>query len=166
MVCAMCGHEMSCKVGQYHYRESGLDDVSLDNVKICMCDNCNEEFVCIPSMPQLNTVIGGELIKKASRLNGKEIRFLRKNMGLKAVELQEYLGVDNATISRWEHGSQKITPPHDRLLRMVYATFKGIPQETITSMLKEVFKRIRRDEVASTLHIDMSRIVNTCLLPS
>ena len=101
-------------------------------------------------------------------MNGKEIRFLRRNMGLKAVELQEYLGVDNATISRWEHGSQNITPPHDRLLRMFYATFKGLPQDIVTSMLKDVFRRIQRDEVSSPLHIDidLTRIVNTCLLPA
>ena len=168
MVCVICGQEMSCKVGEYHYKECGLHDVYLLNVRICTCDNCHEEVVCRPAMPQLHTIIGEELLKKDSRLNGKEIRFLRRNMGLKAVELQEYLGVDNATISRWEHGSQNITPPHDRLLRMFYATFKGLPQDIVTSMLKDVFRRIQRDEVSSPLHIDidLTRIVNTCLLPA
>lgn len=166
MVCVMCGHEMSCKVGIYHYKECGLDDVYLVNVRICTCANCDEELVCIPAMPQLHTGIGEELLKKDSRLNGKEIRFLRKNMGLKAVELQEYLGVDNATISRWEHGNQKITPPHDRLLRMVYATLKEISQDKVASILKDVFKQIQRDAVASALHIDMNRFANICLLPA
>jgi DNA-binding transcriptional regulator YiaG len=120
---------------------------------------------CIPAVPELNRLIGESLLQKDSALNGKEIRFLRKNVGLKAVELQNYIGVDNATISRWERGIQKISLSNDRLLRVVYAHIKGLPNDKITSMVKDRFAQIKRNEVTTPLYqIDLNVFSNNWLL--
>ncbi len=137
----------------------------MENVEVCRCDSCNEKIACIPTLPKLNNVIGEGLLRKKSMLNGKEIRFLRKNMGLKGVELQKYLGVDNATISRWEQAKPKISPGHDRLLRVVYAHFKGVPHKAITSLVKDLFAQIRPKKPATKPYkIDFSKWSNGCLL--
>lgn len=94
-------------------------------------------------MPQLNSLIGLNLIKKKSLLSGKEINFLRKNMGLTATKLSLYIGVDNATISRWENGTQNISKPHDYLLRLVYSSIKSIPAEKIKHLIEKDFKEIK-----------------------
>jgi putative zinc finger/helix-turn-helix YgiT family protein len=164
MNCFICGQEMTCSTETYHYKECGLDNVYLENVEVCRCKECNESTACIPAVPQLNNLIGETLLQKEFTLNGKEIRYLRKNMGLKAVELKKVLGVDNATISRWETGKQRISSAHDRLLRMVYANFKGIAQEDITAMVKDKFSRIELSEVFSNLYqIDLSKLSDSCL---
>ncbi len=150
---------MSCSNERHHYKECGLDTVYLENVEVCQCQRCNEQVVRIPEIPRLNLVIGESLLQKNSILDGKEIRFLRKNMGLKAIDLQNILGVNNATISRWERGKQKISPSHDRLLRVVYAHIKGVARNKITSMIKDKFARIQINESASPLyHVDLNRI--------
>ena len=44
------------------------------------------------------------LLKQENQLSGREIRFLRKHMGMKAKDFAERLGVKNVTVSRWEQG--------------------------------------------------------------
>jgi putative transcriptional regulator len=141
MRCYNCGKDMSVKRGKHHYIESGLDNVYLLNIDFLECD-CGEKMVCIPFVPELNKLIGKNIIKKQSPLNGKEIRFLRKNMGLKAQVLKEMLGVDNATISRWEKGTQKMSPSNDRLLRIIYANMMNVPKENIAQLITDGFRGI------------------------
>jgi len=152
MKCPVCNSEAVCTQGTYHYKESGLDNVYLEGVDVCKC-SCGEVIVSIPAMPQLHSVISLAIIEKKSLLIGQEIRFLRKNMGLTATRLSKFIGVDNATISRWENGSQTITKPHDHLIRLVYSNIKGIPKDRIKHLIKENFEEIepKQKEVLKTI---------------
>ncbi len=141
MICPNCNSETVCTKDKHHYTECGLDYVFLESIDVCKC-SCGEKFVIIPAMPQLHSLIGLTLIKKKALLNGQEIRFLRKNMGLTAIKLSKIIGVENATISRWENGKQTITKPHDRLLKLVYSNIKGIPTDKIKHLIEEDFKEI------------------------
>jgi len=141
MKCPICNSETIFARGTHHYTESGLDYIILEGVNIYEC-SCGEKIVSIPAIPQLHSVIGLGLIKKKSLLNGKEIRFLRKNMGLTATKLSKIIGVDNATTSRWENGNQTITKPHDHLIRLVYSNIKGISTDEIKHLIEEDFKEI------------------------
>ncbi|MFP4381979.1 MAG: type II TA system antitoxin MqsA family protein, partial [Candidatus Sumerlaeia bacterium] len=108
MRCLLCKKgDLISNREEYHYTESGLDNIYLENIEVSRCSACHEEIVSIPAMPELNSLIGLILIKKKSPLNGKEIRYLRKNIGLKANEVAELMGVDTSTFSRWESGKQK-----------------------------------------------------------
>ena len=142
MKCLKCNSDMNCKESTHHYTESGLDYVYLKGIEIYTCD-CGERIISIPSTPELHTLIAQFLLKKKALLNGKEIRFLRKNMGLTAKKLAGYIGVDNASISRWENDKSAITKPHDLLLRVVYASVKGIPSEEIKNIIEDDFKKIQ-----------------------
>ncbi|MCP4111663.1 MAG: YgiT-type zinc finger protein [Desulfobacteraceae bacterium] len=81
MNCPICNSEMVCKRTTHHYTESGLDNVFLDGVEVCQC-SCSEKIVSIPAIPELHSKIGLDMIRKEALLNDREIRFLRKNMGL------------------------------------------------------------------------------------
>ena len=142
MKCPICNSEMTCRTNTYHYRESGLDNIYLLGVEIYDC-NCGEEFVSIPTIPELHTLIGLNLVKKNALLNGKEIKFLRKNMGMTAKKLSEYAGFNNATISRWENGTQTITKPHDLYLRLLYLNNKGIHTDTIRHLIEDSFPKVK-----------------------
>jgi len=141
VICPNCNSETVCIKDKHHYTECGLNYVFLEGVDVCEC-TCGEKFVIIPAMPQLNSLIGFSLIKKKALLNGQEIRFLRKNMGLTATKLSKIIGVDNATVSRWENGNQTITKPHDRLVKLVYSNIKGVPTDKIKHLIEEDFKEI------------------------
>jgi putative zinc finger/helix-turn-helix YgiT family protein len=142
MNCPVCNSKAVCTKEIYHYTECGLNNVLLEGVDVCNC-SCGEEFVSIPAMPELHSLIGTNLIKKKALLDSQEIRFLRKNVGLTAKKLSLYLGVDNATISRWENGKQEITKSHDHLVRLVYSTIKGIPADEIKHLIEEEFEEIK-----------------------
>jgi len=167
MKCTVCGQDMTCNRGEYHYKECGLDNVYLVNIKICSCVSCKEKVICIPQMPVLHTAVAKILLEKTSRLNGNEIRFLRKNIGLKSVELSKYLGVNISSLSRWEHGEQKISLPHDLLLRVVYANIKGLPIEETKQMIENRFGQITPQTVApSPVHLDINNFLDTCSPPA
>jgi putative zinc finger/helix-turn-helix YgiT family protein len=140
---------MKCKESTHHYKESGLDYVYLKGIEIFYCD-CGEKIVSIPAVTELHSTIGRFLLKKKSLLNGKEIKFLRKNMGLTAKKLADCLGVNNASISRWENNKIIITKPHDLLLRVVYASIKGIPNDEIKNIIEVDFKKIQPKQKKTT----------------
>jgi putative zinc finger/helix-turn-helix YgiT family protein len=146
MKCPNCKSKMMCRAGDYHYTESGLNNIYLSGIEIYHCP-CGEEIINLPAVTQLHALIAFKLIKQRHPLNGKEIRFLRKNIGLTAKKLGEYIGIDNATISRWEKDAQPISSPHDRLLRLLYLNMKGIPQEEINTVIREDFAAISCEQV-------------------
>ncbi len=149
MRCPSCrNNELEERVGPYTYKESGLDNVVLEKISIYTCP-CGEEMVAIPNMTKLHTAIGKELIRKESPLSGQEIRFLRKNMGFSAVKLAETMGVDNASVSRWENGARKMSTTNDRMVRMLYCTMKGLGSR---ELVEEVFPDISKEEIAILHH--------------
>jgi transcriptional regulator with XRE-family HTH domain len=53
-------------------------------------------------------------------LEPQEVRFLRKEIGMKSKALAEALSMKPETYSRWENGKQEIAACHDKTLRMIY----------------------------------------------
>ena len=143
MKCAICGGELSCRKGAYHYSECGLESVYLEGIEVCKCRGCGEKFASIPNVPDLHSRIGQDLLRKKSLLNGAEIRFLRKNLGLSAKKFSKYLSVNNATLSRWENDKQELSVAHDRLIRLVYASIKGLSAGHTRHLIEEAFLTIR-----------------------
>lgn len=128
---------MTCRLGEHHYLESGLDNVYLVDVELWECP-CGENAVGIPAVPELQRVIGEVLLRKKTLLTGKEIRFLRKNIGIPSKKFAETLGVDQATVSRWENEKRLPDKPTDRLIRLVYAYEKGIPPKALLQDFPEI----------------------------
>jgi len=169
MKCPGCQEEMSCQIGEYHYTESGLDNVYLEGVEICSCASCGETMTIIPAITGLHSKIGQMLLRKKSLLNGNEIKYLRKNMGLSATRLAVILDVDNATISRWERApDRKIDKGYDRLLRLVYAAIKGFSAEDNRQIVEGDFPEIAPeivDEPPLMIPVETSQVENECRIP-
>ncbi|MDA8215221.1 MAG: helix-turn-helix domain-containing protein [Nitrospiraceae bacterium] len=119
MKCHICGEIMQKTKGSYVYRESGLDNVVLTGITIYKC-SCGEKMPEISNIDGLHRVIANALVKKKTPLSGKEVRFLRKQIGLSAKELAAVLGVNPVTVSRWENEIELIGPANDKLIRMLY----------------------------------------------
>jgi putative zinc finger/helix-turn-helix YgiT family protein len=128
MVCDCCGAECSVVRGDYRFVESGLNNVWLQDIEIVRCEKCNNEDPIIPAVGSLLKVVLLAIAEKPARLEGREIRFLRRQAGFTQQQLSGMLGVDKSTISKWENGEDPIGPTSDRLLRTI-AICQGDPSK-------------------------------------
>lgn len=121
MRCEQCKIPMEILSDQrYQYTESGLDNVYLEGISVYVCPYCETKVAQIPKIEQLHDLIGRALAAKPAPLTGAEVRFLRKNLGISARKWAEMIGVDPATLSRWESGGQKCSASLDLLVRLLY----------------------------------------------
>jgi len=134
MLCHKCKSKMLKTRDTYHYTFSGLNNVYLENVLIYQCE-CGEKSPSIPMIPEIHKEIGFAIIKKHGPLNGDEIKFLRKNLQLKATEFVKYIGIDKATYSRWENKTQMPSRSNDRFIRILNASLKGSAKNEIKNLL-------------------------------
>lgn len=119
MLCANCGSKMKQTKENYRYTESGLDNVVLGSLTVYACA-CGEKMPVISDIEGLHKTIAMAIVKSKTQLNGEQIRFLRKEMGVKAVELAKLLSVNKVSISRWESGSEPIGHANDKLIRLLF----------------------------------------------
>ncbi|HHB75609.1 MAG TPA: helix-turn-helix domain-containing protein [Desulfobulbus sp.] len=153
--CYSCGAKItSIKNQPYPFTESGLN-VVLYGVTQYECPVCKETYAAIPNVSKLHRVIGTHICReRKALLTPEEIKFLRKDLHLKAKDLAMIMGVTPATVSRWENGKKEIGEAHDRLLRslyMMYATeqSKHVICEGVLSLFKGLptkRKRIKQEK--------------------
>jgi transcriptional regulator with XRE-family HTH domain len=103
----------------FHFTESGLDNVYLVGIKYFTCD-CGKVSAEIPALKQLMRLIAKGIVFSQDSLGGNEVRFLRKRMGTKSMDMAKRLRIDDSTFSRIENGHQQAGPQIDLLMRMVY----------------------------------------------
>ncbi len=122
--CYACGAKLQViKDKPYHYTECGLE-VLLYGVIQYACPECEETFTSIPNMQKLHRVIGAHICEqRKALLQPLEVKFLRKDLHLKAKDLAKALGVTPQTVSRWENGREQIGEAYDRLLRSIYMMY-------------------------------------------
>jgi|GEM_PF-1380580 len=135
--CPECGMTIRKGIGNYRYKESGLDNVWLENLPVYQC-SCKVVSASIFQLRRLHELIGRRLVEKPALLNGKEIRFLRKSIYLSSKAFSKRLGVGKTTLSKWENGSQQHSASHDRLIRETYMILKGFSREDSASVLERL----------------------------
>jgi putative zinc finger/helix-turn-helix YgiT family protein len=141
--CYVCGHTLeTVKDKPYEYTECGLDVILL-GITQYVCNSCGEEYAALPHPEKLHKAIGLYVCKKKKALLlPEEIKFLRKELNLKAKDLASSLGVDDSTVSRWENGKKQIGEGSDRLLRALYLGCVADPceEKDRCSNILDVFK--------------------------
>ncbi len=103
-----------------HYPDCGLDDVYLLNGY--EIENTSYGMgVTVQDVDGLRKAIARDLATRKKVLNGKEVRFLRKQMDLTQSELGRLVGLDAQSVARWEKGQRVLKKgPAELLLRVVY----------------------------------------------
>jgi putative transcriptional regulator len=107
----------------YHYTESGLDNVWLDNGVIVENDPDYGEVYAIQDLDGLHRIIGNDLIHLPRSLKGAEFRFLRRELDLSQKALAGLIGSNEQSVAKWEKARDKSIGNRvaDRLLRLLYA---------------------------------------------
>jgi DNA-binding transcriptional regulator YiaG len=109
----------------YQYKESGLDNVYLEN-GYTMHQTPYGEGVSIKNTEGLHKAIGRWLVSVPKPLNGAELRFLRTEMEQTQKHLAGVIGATEQTLRLWEkHRTKTIPGPADRLIRALYAEYIG-----------------------------------------
>ena len=102
----------------YHYRESGLEIVRLENGFV-IHDTEYGKAVAIDDVEGLHRLTGRTLLEK-SKWSSAELKFVRKEMGMSIKMLAELIGTGDQTVSLWERGKH-MPETASRLLRALYS---------------------------------------------
>jgi DNA-binding transcriptional regulator YiaG len=101
----------------YHYTQSGLENVWLEN-GYKEKRTAYGKGVSIEDADGLHRVVALDLTKKMGRITGKELKFLRVTMGMSQAGLGKLLGVGEQSISLWER-TGKVPQTTDTVTRML-----------------------------------------------
>jgi putative zinc finger/helix-turn-helix YgiT family protein len=128
-VCSNCESVAKLKEGIYEFKESGLKHVTLKGINLISCDVCGNVDPIIPNVNDLMAALAWHIATQKYRLDGEEIRFLRKYLKMSAKEFARLIGVDNTTLSKWENDSDGIGQSSERLVRsMALALGEGLKE--------------------------------------
>jgi DNA-binding transcriptional regulator YiaG len=94
------------------------------------------EWVIDIDMNELQSLVFKGLIHKPYPLTGKEMRFMRKFLGLSTTELGETLGVSHATVVKWEKEQTKVAPIQETYIRMFL--FESLKDNELINLYKEI----------------------------
>jgi transcriptional regulator with XRE-family HTH domain len=118
--------------------ESGLDNVMLRGVELLKCEKCGSVTPVLSKINQLMSVIASALVLKPSGLTGREIRFLRKHMGLTGERFGRKLGLTKEHVSRIENEKHPAGQQTDRLVRFVAIAAVPNVREELDGLLERL----------------------------
>jgi transcriptional regulator with XRE-family HTH domain len=114
-----CDHDVvSTVMAQYETRELGIPLLIYKSVHEKICKNCGTVSHFIPFPDRLIAAAAIARAKVPLKLNGNEIRFVRKALNRSAKDLANDLGVSAETFSRWENDKAPISPATEKMLRI------------------------------------------------
>src|SRR5208282_223614 len=117
--CSSCGAEARVVRGDYEFKESGLRDVVLLDIELIKCGKCGNVDPILFQVDDVMSLIAVAILQKPYRLQGEELRFLRKHVDLTQEEFAKLLHVDKTTLSKWENNEDPIGIQSDLWARTV-----------------------------------------------
>ena len=104
-------------MGTYRYTDSGLDNVAIKGVDFPM-DDAGEECIIIRNINGLHKAIAHGIVTRRSSMNGKELQFLRTELGMTQAQLADMLHREALAVSRWERGECPIDGNAEAVVRL------------------------------------------------
>ena len=103
----------------YNYKGCGLEDVFLVS-GYDLEETPYGNGVRVRHIDKLHDAIGLFLVTNRKVLSGKELRFLRNQMGFSQSELARFMGCNAQQVARYEKDQNEVPGPADRLIRLLY----------------------------------------------
>lgn len=133
----------------YHYTESGLDNVWLENGVTVEAHPNYGELVSIVDVKGLHEAIGRWLVSQPRALTGSEFRFLRLELDMSQKTLAAMVGTNEQSVAKWEKARTKAVANRaaERLLRLAYIEYcSGAPEfskviDRLTQLDAEISER-------------------------
>lgn len=102
----------------YRYDECGLDNVILVGLDVCHDDE-GSEVITIKHINVLHAAIVQAIATKPTGLTGREVRFIRTELGMTQAEFASNLGKEAQAVARWEKGKTPVDPTADTVIRVM-----------------------------------------------
>jgi transcriptional regulator with XRE-family HTH domain len=151
MKCFECDETTEIKKYKvYLYEGISLNDVHLFNVEVVRCSSCGAESPLIPQVLKIHAAIGLAVVRQPARLNGNDIRFLRKNAGFSLKDWANRIGIAEATYSKRENSHHGVSVQLDRLIRTNYLN-------AMKQKYSENFELAKHLETALSVNIDKEK---------
>lgn len=151
--CTACGATVRVVRSKYRFSECGLRDVELHGIEIVRCAKCGNEDVIIPRMNDLMRVLALAVVSRPYRLQGEDIRFLRKYLNMTQAEFAELIHVHKTNLSKWENNEDKAGDQSDRLIRAVALVLGDGLKEKMEQVVRS-FPRIQKTEKRGRIAIE------------
>jgi transcriptional regulator with XRE-family HTH domain len=160
--CVECGEPQRLIRGSSGYPESGLDNVQLLNVPLWACTNGHEELE-VPAVEELHNLLALMIVRQPAPLSGRDIRFLRRRLGLTARDFSARMGWTPEWQSQLENGHVTAPRSSDLLMKLacgaLLAKKTGKPVDDMAPLVEELgaawnigAHRLRHNEQAATEH--------------
>jgi putative zinc finger/helix-turn-helix YgiT family protein len=148
--CGRCGSRQldQSTRSESRYEIRDIPRIILHDAPVVSCRRCDHSALAIADTEGLHRAVARAIVDKRQRLLPREIRFLRKQLGLFAVELAMHLGTTPETVSRWENGRTPMGVTADRLLRLMVIVKQGA-----TYPLQKLRTAARLDARVTPIHV-------------
>jgi DNA-binding transcriptional regulator YiaG len=109
----------------------------LDCVTLSIDPKTGDEKINVPDVAGLISAVVRRRVSHPRKLNGKEIRFVRNALGLKANQVAKFLGMGPEHFSRCESGMKVMALMSEKMFRLFahLATYFPDPQEMLAQIL-------------------------------
>ena len=125
--CGNCGADAQVVKGDYEFKESGLRNLTLLGIDLIKCGKCGNVDPVLSGVDDLMDLIAVAVLQKQYRLQGEELRFLRKHIGMSQEEFAKLVHANKTTLSKWENNEDPIPIRTDVYARMmVISRDKGL----------------------------------------
>lgn len=102
----------------YRYTECGLDNVFVYGVEPAIDDHGKKVFG-VDNINGLHREISHTIVTQNAAMTGKQLRFIRTEMGLTQAELAKLVHKEPLTVGRWERDENPIDENADTLIRLI-----------------------------------------------
>ena len=102
----------------YRYTECGLDNVFVYGLPPIVDDHGKKVFG-VQNINGLHREIARLIVTQDAAMAGKQLRFLRTEMGLTQAELAKLVHKEPLTVGRWEREENPIDENADTLIRLI-----------------------------------------------
>ena len=136
----------------YRYTECGLDNVYIQGFDPAVGDQ-GEEVFHIPDVNGLHKLIAYGIVHCDAAMSGRELRFLRTEMGLTQAQLAKHVHRDAQTIARWEKGQTPVLEAAEVIIRVLAVEKLGL--EGYTS-IEDVAAKCVPSAIINCIRIDRS----------
>jgi YgiT-type zinc finger domain-containing protein len=118
--CGNCEAVAAIVRRDYPFAEMGIP-VVLENIEVIECSHCGSVEPIIPNIDGLMVALAAALICNPRKLDGDEVKFLRKYIGKSSMEFARFLHVNHTHLSKIENNKLEIGPRLDKLVRLLVA---------------------------------------------
>jgi putative zinc finger/helix-turn-helix YgiT family protein len=155
MHCPICESDsIRVQVEDIQLDNLGLNKVTLKNVHVTYCNDCNHVSKSLPKQKLIKKELAEALCQSQRPLTGSEFTYLKNHLNYTGVQLAKILGATNVSISRWEKEEHAINAQADRCLRALV-----LAKANRTIQMEVLFENISNN-IQKDIEIDINRYIH------